>query len=243
MKAIKTLFTAGLFAVSSAALAVPVDLTVVNAEWSSWTGGKNTSAYDSDGNGSKDTLVWGDKTVKSGYRFTDAGNLPAQFEAGETFVLGTFTHFNREISQGSAITAANLSISTELDILGSNITDGPYTFTFTHNETPNVGKECFLFWCWDVEKMVDDVITFDTTVLSNEFNVGNHYFTLEILGFEGYGQSGTLHTPEGKTTSANVLARLNVRTVPVPQVVSEPATLALMGLGMLGLGMMRRRSA
>src|SRR5690606_22909133 len=133
---------ASILAASTAVSAVPVTLNVVDAGWASWTGGSNVVLRDSDANTSPDTILWGGKVAdkyKSGYRFTDAGNLPATFDAGETFVLGTFTHFNREIPEGTAISGASLSVATEMSILGSDINDGPFTFYFQHNETLNVG--------------------------------------------------------------------------------------------------------
>lgn len=278
MKTIRTLLAATLAIASGTAAAVPVTLNAVTGTWSDVVGGKNVEYRD--GN---QEIRWGagGKTSykdKSGYRF-DANNSAATFDTSETFSLGVFTHYNKPIPTGTAITAATLNVATELDILGTTIHDGPYNFVFGHTETLNnkcggdfISKLLCEFGLRQGTGYVDDIVLLDTAVQSNEFIVDSYVFSLEILGFQGINQpqysaygtgkgkgkdkgkhhdkpkhtcvaspiiNGTLYTQENCATSADLIARLNVREVPAQ--VSEPASIALLGISLVGLAMHRRR--
>jgi hypothetical protein len=132
---------------------------------------------------------------QSSYLFQSSG-LSGPFSAGNTFNLGTFTHFNLPI-YGNSITGATLSLTVSGHASDGSTFSLTSSFVFHHNETPNIGPPgC----CADI-----------VTALSNPasaqiLNIDGANYRFGFGGFLVGGLPMTeFDTVEGLTNSADIL--------------------------------------
>lgn len=228
----RILSTFALIACSAQALALPVTLQSVMGEWSNVTGGTQVTYYNRDSVGGNEEVRWGTPTqrrgLQSGYRFDGAAPFTAQTD--ELFSLGTFSHFNYQMRSGTSISGAQLTITTNLLVDGLPVSDAPFEFSFIHRETNNE--------CEPQPTCANDIIRFDPLSYMDTVSLNGRDYTLRLLGFQ-YGSNpvtGVLSSPEYATNTAQLMATLSVSSS-----VPEPSALLLWGVGLLGLGVSRRR--
>lgn len=228
--------------------AFPVDVTSIN--------GTFENAIKSDGHAASgnntDTIRWGDTgnylhpKPQSSYSFSGASPLPMQIADDSIFSLGTLTHANNQVT-GATLSSTDLAITLGFSGFGdTSAQDG--TFRFAHDETLDNGTniQCaawFIVWCLKEKDFengeIDDTITqIDASVTSSNFTLGGFEYALELVGFDSVSVAST---PENSVNDYELFAKLNATALPVS--VPEPGTLALLGLGLAGLGMARRRKA
>ncbi|WP_372965662.1 THxN family PEP-CTERM protein [Marinobacter sp.] len=227
-----------LFATGSAQAAV-IQITNVTGTWTN----TNPVAPAVTGGGTNE-IRWGtpanNQNNRSGYRFDGAAPPAVNVNENVDFNMGTFTHFNWPIATGTGLNNAELTVNTTLTIDGQ-VEMVSSVFGFNHWETPNQANPCANGGQNGVglnRNGCADRVTFALNVgASDSFLIDGVNYFVDISGFfYGGGLASEFWTKEYKNNRALLKGVITSQPVSVP----EPSTLALLGLGLLGLGVRRR---